>query len=256
MRSGIHTDATSSSCCVTASWRSARSPGRCRSAGRPCRVTSGCSGRPAWSGRGRGRPSSLRARWPRRQGGPRVTSSRSGERRPPDTGWWPRTPHPRRRAKRRNDDRAAPSVLRRRCAPGPRLRHVDASDRSLVAGRPHRHRRAELQVVLEGRVGGRIFERTPDGREMGLGRGGRVGAAGPARVSLAPAARPGRGDRGRDPVRAAGRRSRASISNIEAGRASAPKASRGATGTGAVGRPCCPTMCVPSSTARAKEESA
>ena len=96
--------------------------------------------------------------------------------------------------------------------------------------------------MLEGRAGGRIFERTPGGHRARLGRGHDLGAPDPLRLPVAPAPRSRRRDRRGDPVRRPRRRHDARRDRPR--RVGAPRrrgARPGATATTAAGRRCSPT---------------
>ena len=87
-----------------------------------------------------------------------------------------------------------------------------------VSGEP------DAAVVLEPRSGRPDLRADGRRRRARVGRGDRLGATEPARLPVAPPARPRRRDRGRDPLPAAGRGGDpASRSSIAAGRRSAPR---------------------------------
>ena len=89
------------------------------------------------------------------------TWSRSGATRPPASAWPPRT----------RSDRAAPRSFRVACSPEHAF-DVWAARTSLWWPADHTVTgEAGLEIVLEPRVGGRIFERTASGREESVGRG-------------------------------------------------------------------------------------
>ena len=197
--------------------------------------------RPAWSSRSRvgrvGSTGSTTRAW--KPSAP--TSSRSGATRATRFRLVAENTRPRRRATVIEPIRLAFDV---EC---PADHAFDVWTRRIAQWWPADHTRRPAATAsrssLEGRPGGRIFERTPSGDRARLGRGHRLGAARPPRLPLAPQPRPRRRDRRRDPLR----RPRATAppgwrSSIGAGSGSAPMASRGGTATTAAGRRSCPTM--------------
>ena len=167
-----------------------RSPPPCRSAGRRCRVTCGCSRTPGWSPsrpRARGASTTCRSRgwqavqaylegvWGDAAARFRLLAENTDEATPATDG----------------DRAAAPVASTWPARSSTRSSVWTDADRHLVAARPHGDRRARCRPSSCSRgVGGRIYERTADGTEHDWGEVTAWDAAGPARLPLAPRPRP------------------------------------------------------------------